>query len=99
MNISDATGDRRVTAFNEVAGDILGMSVQTLGELKENGNDIYKEKINEVVLKKCMFFLKVKAEVFNVTNFIVRLIISMRLSILLVSCMVTFRFFSLLITC
>lgn len=79
MNISDSTGGYRVTAFNEVAGSIFGMSVQAMGELKENDYNIYIKKIHEVELKKYTFVLKGRAQVYGVTNFIVHLIISLRL--------------------
>ncbi|EFN70726.1 Replication protein A 70 kDa DNA-binding subunit [Camponotus floridanus] len=65
MNIADATGNRWVIAFNEVAEKILGISAQELGELKENDNDDYMEKLNEANFKRFIFSLRVKSEVFQ----------------------------------
>lgn len=68
MNIADATGNRWTIAFNEVAEKILGISAQELGELKENDNDAYMEKLNEANFKRFIFSLRVKSEVFQVIN-------------------------------
>jgi len=68
MNIADATGNRWTIAFNEVAEKILSTSAQELGELKENDNDAYMEKLNEANFKRFIFSLRVKSEVFQVIN-------------------------------
>lgn len=68
MNIADATGSRWITAFNEDAEKILGMSAQELGELKENDNDAYMQKYGEASFKRFTFSMKAKSEVFQVTN-------------------------------
>ncbi|KAH0947912.1 hypothetical protein HN011_011695 [Eciton burchellii] len=65
MNIADATGSRWITAFNEDAEKILGMSAQELGELKENDNDAYMQKFGEASFKRFMFNLRAKSEVFQ----------------------------------
>ncbi|GAB1863336.1 Replication protein A subunit [Camponotus japonicus] len=65
MNIADATGNRWTIAFNEVAEKILSTSAQELGELKENDNDAYMEKLNEANFKRFIFSLRVKSEVFQ----------------------------------
>lgn len=68
MNIADATGSRWITAFNEDAEKILGMSAQELGELKENDNDAYMQKFGEASFKRFMFNLRAKSEVFQVSD-------------------------------
>jgi len=68
MNIADATGSRWITAFNEDAEKILGMSAQELGELKENDNDAYMQKFGEASFKRFMFNLRAKSEVFQVSS-------------------------------
>lgn len=68
MNIADATGSRWVTAFNEDAEKILGMSAQELGELKENDNDAYMQKFAEASFKRFTFSLRAKSEVFQVSD-------------------------------
>ncbi|KMQ93699.1 replication protein a 70 kda dna-binding subunit [Lasius niger] len=65
MNIADATGSRWITAFNEDAEKILGMSAQELGELKENDNDAYMQKFAEASFKRFTFSLRVRSEVFQ----------------------------------
>ncbi|KAM0735637.1 Replication protein A 70 kDa DNA-binding subunit [Formica fusca] len=65
MNIADSTGNRWIVAFNEDAEKILGMSAQELGELKENDNDAYMQKLNEANFKRFTFTLRVKSEVFQ----------------------------------
>ncbi|XP_014477578.1 PREDICTED: replication protein A 70 kDa DNA-binding subunit [Dinoponera quadriceps] len=65
MNIADATGSRWITAFNEEAEKILGMSAQELGELKENDNDAYMQKFGDASFKRFTFALRVKSEVFQ----------------------------------
>ncbi|XP_029174342.1 replication protein A 70 kDa DNA-binding subunit-like [Nylanderia fulva] len=65
MNIADATGNRWITAFNEDAEKILGMSAQELGELKENDNDAYMQKFAEASFKRFTFSLRVRSEVFQ----------------------------------
>lgn len=68
MNIADATGSRWITAFNEDAEKILGMSAQELGELKENDNDAYMQKFGEASFKRFMFNLRAKSDVFQVND-------------------------------
>ncbi|XP_072749031.1 replication protein A 70 kDa DNA-binding subunit [Anoplolepis gracilipes] len=65
MNIADATGSRWITAFNEDAEKILGMSAQELGELKENDNDAYMQKFGEASFKRFTFSLRARSEVFQ----------------------------------
>ncbi|KYM93577.1 Replication protein A 70 kDa DNA-binding subunit [Cyphomyrmex costatus] len=65
MNIVDATGSRWITAFSEDAEKILGMSAQELGELKENDNDAFLQKFGEASLKRYIFTLRAKSEVFQ----------------------------------
>lgn len=66
MNIVDATGSRWITAFNEDAEKILGVSAQELGELRENDNDAYMQKFAEAIYKRFTFTLRAKSEVFQV---------------------------------
>ncbi|KAL0108123.1 hypothetical protein PUN28_015019 [Cardiocondyla obscurior] len=65
MNIADATGNRWITAFNEDAEKILGMTAQQLGALKETDNDAYMQKYGDANFKKFTFNLRAKAEVFQ----------------------------------
>ncbi|CAL1689739.1 unnamed protein product [Lasius platythorax] len=65
MNLADATGNRWIVAFNENAEKILGMSAQELGQLKENDNDAYLQKLNEANFKRFIFNLRAKSEVFQ----------------------------------
>ncbi|EZA51712.1 Replication protein A 70 kDa DNA-binding subunit [Ooceraea biroi] len=65
MNIADATGSRWITAFNEDAEKIFGMSAQELGELKENDNDAYMQKFGEASFKRFTFNLRARSEVFQ----------------------------------
>lgn len=68
MNIADSTGNRWIIAFNDDAEKILGMSAQELGKLKENDNDAYMQKLNEANFKRFIFTVRVKSEVFQVSN-------------------------------
>lgn len=68
MSIADATGSRWITAFNEDAEKILGMSAQELGELKENDNEAYMQKFGDANFKRFMFNLRAKSEVFQVSD-------------------------------
>lgn len=68
MNLVDATGSRWITAFNDEAEKVLGMSAQELGELKENDNDAYMQKFGEASFKRFAFTLKARSEVFQVIN-------------------------------
>jgi len=68
MSIADATGSRWITAFNEDAEKILGMSAQELGELKENDNEAYMQKFGDANFKRFMFSLRAKSEVFQVSD-------------------------------
>ncbi|XP_077278680.1 replication protein A 70 [Temnothorax americanus] len=65
MSVVDATGSRWITAFSEDAEKILGMSAQELGELKENDNDAYMQKFDEVNFKRFLFSLRAKSEFFQ----------------------------------
>lgn len=68
MELADATGSRWVTAFNDDAEKILGMSAQELGELKENDKDAYLQKFGEANFKTFTFNLRAKSEVFQVID-------------------------------
>ncbi|XP_024879598.1 replication protein A 70 kDa DNA-binding subunit-like [Temnothorax curvispinosus] len=65
MSVVDATGSRWITAFSEDAEKIFGMSAQELGELKENDNDAYMQKFDEVNFKRFLFSLRAKSEFFQ----------------------------------
>lgn len=78
MNIADATGNRWITAFNEDAEKILGMSAQELGELKENDNDSYMQKFGNASFKRFTFGIRVKSEVFQVTDSLLYISLSLR---------------------
>ncbi|KAG7204042.1 hypothetical protein KM043_001901 [Ampulex compressa] len=67
-NLADWTENQWITAFNEDAEKILGITAQELGELHENDNDAYLEKFGEATFKSFIFKLRVKMEVFSDEN-------------------------------
>jgi replication factor A1 len=68
MELADATNSRWITAFNEEAEKIIGMSAQELGELKENDKDAYLQKFGEANFKTFVFNLKARSEIFQVID-------------------------------
>lgn len=67
MELADGTSSR-VTAFNDVAENILGMSTQELVKLKENDKDDYWQKFSEANFKTFMFNLRAKSDIFQVID-------------------------------
>lgn len=92
MNIADATGSRWITAFNEDAEKILGMSAQELGELKENDNDAYMQKFGDASFKRFTFGVRVKSEVFQVTDSKVHFIVLRTLLVIVNSFVAMYKF-------
>ncbi|XP_050350813.1 replication protein A 70 kDa DNA-binding subunit-like [Nymphalis io] len=63
--IADPTGDRKITAFNEVAESMLGKSAEEVGHLLENDKEEYGRLFDEINLKTFLFNLRSKAETYN----------------------------------
>lgn len=67
LSLADWTDNMWVTAFNDETEKILGITAQELGELKENDNDAYLEKLGEVTFKSFIFKIRTKMETFGVS--------------------------------
>ncbi|XP_058805155.1 replication protein A 70 kDa DNA-binding subunit-like [Phymastichus coffea] len=67
-NLVDWTGHKWATAFNEQAEILVGATAQELGELKEQNNDAYLEKIGEAAFKSYIFKLRLRQETYNDEN-------------------------------
>lgn len=68
LSLSDWTDNMWVTAFNDETEKILGITAQELGELKENDNDAYLEKLGDVTFKSFIFKIRTKMETFGDEN-------------------------------
>ncbi|XP_043581968.1 replication protein A 70 kDa DNA-binding subunit [Bombus pyrosoma] len=68
LSLADWTDNMWVTAFNDETEKILGITAQELGELKENDNDAYLEKLGDVTFKSFIFKIRTKMETFGDEN-------------------------------
>ncbi|KAH9644803.1 hypothetical protein HF086_007891 [Spodoptera exigua] len=64
-NVSDATGDQRITAFNEAAEAMLGRNVAEIGRLFEYDKTGYTQMFEEVKFKTFVFKFRTKMETYN----------------------------------
>nr|XP_033324078.1 replication protein A 70 kDa DNA-binding subunit [Megalopta genalis] len=65
INLADWTDHQWITAFSDEAEKILNGTAQELGELYENDNSTFLEKIGDATFKTFVFKLKAKLEVFS----------------------------------
>uniref|UniRef100_A0A2A4J7W4 Replication protein A subunit n=1 Tax=Heliothis virescens TaxID=7102 RepID=A0A2A4J7W4_HELVI len=64
-NVSDATGDQRITAFNEAAEAMLGKNVAEIGRLFEYDKTSYTQMFEEVKFRTFVFKFRTKMETYN----------------------------------
>ncbi|KAJ8722019.1 hypothetical protein PYW08_004421 [Mythimna loreyi] len=64
-NVSDASGDQRITAFNEAAESMLGTNVAEIGRLFEYDKTAYTQLFEEVKFKTFVFKFRTKMETYN----------------------------------
>ncbi|KAJ0176690.1 hypothetical protein K1T71_007869 [Dendrolimus kikuchii] len=64
-NVSDPSGDQRVTAFNETAEAMLGRPAADIGRMFEYDKNSYLELFEEVKFKTFVFKLRTKMETYN----------------------------------
>lgn len=64
-NVSDPTGDQRITAFNEAAEAMLGKNVADIGQMFEYDKTAYTQMFEEVKFKTFVFKFRTKMETYN----------------------------------
>ncbi|XP_053609978.1 replication protein A 70 kDa DNA-binding subunit [Plodia interpunctella] len=64
-NVSDPTGDQRVTAFNETAEAMLGKTSAEIGQMFECDKNAYAQLFEEVKFKTFVFKFRTKMETYN----------------------------------
>lgn len=64
-NVSDPTGDQRVTAFNEAAETMLCMKAADIGNMFENNKEAYTHLFEELKFKTFVFKFRTKMETYN----------------------------------
>ncbi|XP_045536529.1 replication protein A 70 kDa DNA-binding subunit isoform X2 [Papilio machaon] len=64
-NVSDPTGDQRVTAFNEAAESILGKTAAEIGQMFEYDKAAYSQLFEEVKFKTFVFKFRTKMETYS----------------------------------
>ncbi|MCO5560125.1 hypothetical protein L7F22_013732 [Adiantum nelumboides] len=65
FQVQDHTGVTWVTAFQEAAEDILGVSAKELQAWKEDGDSRFEDATQKVLFTRRLFKLKVKEETYN----------------------------------
>lgn len=69
MNVMDYTGQFWMTAFNETAEQIMGISANDLMKLKNEGNDLdYDAHFAKATARTYVFQMMAKRDSFNVSN-------------------------------
>ncbi|XP_013165183.1 PREDICTED: replication protein A 70 kDa DNA-binding subunit [Papilio xuthus] len=64
-NVSDPTGDQRVTAFNEAAESMLGKTAAEIGQMFEYDKAAYSQLFEEVKFKTFVFKFRTKMETYS----------------------------------
>ncbi|XP_075977979.1 replication protein A 70 [Anticarsia gemmatalis] len=64
-NVSDPTGDQRVTAFNESAEMMLGLKAEEIGRMFEYDKTAYTQAFEEIKFKTFVFKFRTKMETYN----------------------------------
>lgn len=64
-NVSDPTGDQRVTAFNEVAEAMLGKSAEEIGRMFDYDKNGYAKIFEEVKFRTFSFRFRTKIETYS----------------------------------
>ncbi|XP_038209890.1 replication protein A 70 kDa DNA-binding subunit [Zerene cesonia] len=64
-NVSDPTGDQRITAFNETAEAMLGKSSAEIGQMFEYNKSAYARLFEDVKFKTFVFKFRTKMEVYS----------------------------------
>lgn len=85
-NVSDPSGDQRVTVFNEAAESMLGLSSAEVGRLFDYDKAAFAQLFEDVKFKTFLFKFRTKMEVYNVSLFYYLLLLhSLSLSMLAVT--------------
>ncbi|CAH2096286.1 unnamed protein product [Euphydryas editha] len=64
-NVSDPTGDQRITAFNETAEIMLGKSAEEVGRMSEYDKNGYAQLFDEIKFKTFVFRFRTKMETYS----------------------------------
>ncbi|XP_034832124.1 replication protein A 70 kDa DNA-binding subunit [Maniola hyperantus] len=64
-NVSDPTGDQRITAFNEAAEAMLGQSAADVGRMSEYDKAAYTQLFEDVKFKTFVFNFRTKMETYS----------------------------------
>ncbi|CAB3221836.1 unnamed protein product [Arctia plantaginis] len=64
-NVSDPTGDQRITAFNESAEGMLGKPAIEIGTMFENDKTAYTQMFEGIKFKSFVFKFRTKMETYN----------------------------------
>ncbi|CAG9786671.1 unnamed protein product [Diatraea saccharalis] len=64
-NVSDPTGDQRITAFNEAAEAMLGKTAAEVGQLFDYDKNAYAQLFEEVKFKTFVFKFRTKIETYS----------------------------------
>ncbi|XP_013143928.1 PREDICTED: replication protein A 70 kDa DNA-binding subunit [Papilio polytes] len=64
-NVSDPTGDQRVTAFNEAAESMLGRSAADIGQMYDYDKAAYSQLFEQVKFKTFLFKFRTKMETYS----------------------------------
>ncbi|XP_047533064.1 replication protein A 70 kDa DNA-binding subunit-like [Vanessa atalanta] len=64
-NVSDPTGDQRITAFNEAAESMLGKTAEEIGRMSEYDKNAYSQLFDEVKFKTFVFKFRTKMETYS----------------------------------
>lgn len=66
-NVSDPTGDLRITAFNEAAEAMLGATAADVGRMFDYDKTAYTQLFEEVKFKTFVFKYRTKMETYSVS--------------------------------
>lgn len=64
-NVSDPTGDQRITAFNEAAEAMLGKTAEEIGKMFEYDKKGYTDAFEDIKFKNYVFKFRTKIETFS----------------------------------
>ena len=68
INTADHSGSQWLTCFQETASEVLGISAEDLGQLRETDEQAYDDVFQKANFKEYVFRVRAKVDTFNVRD-------------------------------
>lgn len=71
INTADYSGSQWLTCFQETAMEVLGISAEQLGEMKETDEQAFDNVFQQANFKEYVFRVRAKVDTFNVSQYFI----------------------------